>query len=130
MWKKINSPIVVCLIAVGGLLLIQTLSKPKLASEVRGLYQELMSIAEEGSNDAEKSLAIQKFATEISKQIKTGFSLGFKSNSDGKKDKDLEFIEVKDKVVVSGFKFVESSWGGRETFIFKLKNCPPQAKKF
>jgi len=103
MWKKVNSPIVVCLIAIAGLMFIQNLSKPKLASEVRGLYQELMDIAKDGANDAEKSQVIQQFATEISKQLKNGFSQGFKSDSDGKMDKDLEFIEVKESIFCTLF---------------------------
>ncbi len=124
MWNKINSPIVICLIVIVALLAFRASIKPKLATEIRGMYEELMTIAEEGANDAEKNKAIQKFAQEISKQIKMGFAQGFKSDTGNKTtiDKDLQFIELKKKIKISDIKFVPAKWQGREQFIFKIKN--------
>ena len=124
MWKTINSPIVIaviCLIAFG---LIIRPSKLKLASEIRGLYEELMKIAEEGSSDAEKTKAIRDFSKEIAAQIRTGFSAGFKTPDSGKKKKsdDQIFIEIQDKIFVSDFSTIESRYQSREEFMYKITN--------
>jgi hypothetical protein len=124
MWKVLNSPIVVCLVVVLALIGLRSSMKPKLAGEIRGVYDELMKIAEDGASDAEKSKAIQRFAQEVSRQLKTGFKEGFSSASDGKvrQDQDLEFLEVRKQVEIVGFKYIKSNWPNREQFLFKIKN--------
>lgn len=80
MWNKINSPIVITIIAVASLFVLRMAMKPKLASEIRGVYEELNAIIEDSASDAEKSKAIQNFTQEIGTQIREGFAAGFKSN--------------------------------------------------
>ena len=80
MWNKINSPIVITIIAVASLFVLRMTMKPKLASEIRGVYEELNAIIEDSASDAEKSKAIQNFTQEIGTQIREGFAAGFKSN--------------------------------------------------
>lgn len=122
MWNKINSPIVITIIAIASLFVFKATMKPKLASEIRGVYKELTAILEEGASDAEKNKAIQEFAQEIATQIREGFSSGFESNDTEKENKDKVYLETKDKIEIRGIKFVEAKWSGREGFIFQIKN--------
>jgi len=121
MWNKINSPIVITIIAVASLFVLNTTMKPKLASEVRSVYQELNTI-EDSASDAEKSKAIQNFVQEIGTQIREGFAAGFKSNDPQKENKNKTYVATKDKINISGINFVKSGWTGREKFIFVVKN--------
>lgn len=122
MWKKINSPIVITIIAIASLFVFKATMKPKLASEIRGAYNELTAILEEGASDMEKNKAIQKLAQEIGTQISEGFSVGFESKDTEKENKDKIYVETKNKIEIRGIKFVEAKWSGRETFIFQIKN--------
>lgn len=117
MWKKINSPIVITIIAIAAVFVFKATMKPKLASEIRGAYEELNAIIEDSASDAEKSKAIQTFAQEIATQIREGFAGGFK-----KENKDKMYVATKQKINISGIKFIKSKWPGREKFIFVVKN--------
>lgn len=122
MWKKINSPIVITIIAIASLFVFKATMKPKLANEIRGAYNELTAILEEGASDMEKNKAIQKLAQEIGTQISEGFSIGFESKDTEKENKDKIYLETKNKIEIRGIKFVEAKWRGREAFIFQIKN--------
>jgi hypothetical protein len=122
MWNKINSPIVITIIAIVSLFVLQRTNKLKLAAEVRGVYEELTGIIEDGSSDAQKSKAIQQFAQEIAAQMRAGFSAGMKSSNPKSMDKDKQFIETKKQIEVSGIKYVQSQWPQREKIIYKVKN--------
>ncbi len=122
MWKIINSPIVITIIAIAALFIFRATMKPKLASEIRGAYEELNSIIQDGASDAEKTKAIQQFAEEISKQFRAGFSAGFKSTEPEKNDEDKIFAAVKEKLSISGIKLVPTEWQNHEKIIFILKN--------
>jgi hypothetical protein len=120
MWKIINSPIVIAVIAIAAVFVLKATMKPKLASEIRGLYKELNAIIEDGASDAEKTRAIKEFAQEIATQIREGFSAGFKS--DVSQMEDNIYIATKQKIAISGIKFVKSTWPSREKIMFVLKN--------
>ena len=122
MWNKINSPIVITIIAIASVFVLKATMKPKLASEIRGAYEELNAIIEDSASDAEKSKAIQNFVQEIGTQIRNGFAAGFKSNDSQKENKDKIYVATKGKINISGIKFVESQWTGREKFIFVVHN--------
>ena len=122
MWKMINSPIVITIIAIITVFVLRGMTKPKLASEIRGAYEELVSIVEDGASDAEKSMAIKEFAEEISKQFREGFSAGLGSGNNQKNDKDKIFVATKQKVQISDIKYVKSKWQNSEEFMFVIKN--------
>ncbi|MGA2915251.1 MAG: hypothetical protein ABSE89_04425 [Sedimentisphaerales bacterium] len=122
MWKIINSPIVITIIAIAALFILRATTKPKLASEIRGAYTELNAIIEDGGSDAEKNKAIQKFAQEIATQIREGFSEGFRSNNPQKDDKDKVYLATKQKINISDIKFVKTDSPTNEKVVFVLKN--------
>ena len=117
MWKKINSPIVITIIVLLAVLVSKATRKPKLASEIRGAYEELSAIVEDGASDAEKSKAIQEFVQEIATQLRQGFSEGF-----GKDSEDKMYVATKDKVNILGIKFIKAKYPSRERFMFVVKN--------
>lgn len=124
MWNKINSPIVITIIAIASLFVLKATMKPKLATEIRGAYNELTAIVEDGTSDAEKSKAIQKLIEEIGSQIRTGLSNVFESKDANKNEKNPYkiYLDTKRKVVISDIKYIDAKWKGRENFIFKVKN--------
>lgn len=122
MWKTINSPIVITIIAIAAIFVLRATTKPKLASEIRGAYKELNAIIEDGGSDAEKNKAIQKFAQEMATQLRDGFEEGFKSDNPKKDDKDKVYLAAKQKINISDIKFVKTDWPTNEKVIFVLKN--------
>ena len=126
MWEKINSPIIVAVVVIIALFVLKNMEKPTLATEMRGAYEEFNAILEDSSSDAEKTKAIQQFATEVGTQIREGFQAGFSNpvGEDGKPipSKDKLFLEAKTHIVISEFKFVPAKWGGRDEFIYRVTN--------
>ncbi len=122
MWKYINSPIVIVVIAISALFIFAGTTKPRLATEIRAAYEELNKIIENGASDAEKTKAIQQFAKEVATQMHNGFSDGLKSNAPQKENKDKIFVDTKQKLIISGIKKVKSEWQNGEKIIYSLKN--------
>jgi hypothetical protein len=124
MWEKVNSPIFVAIVVIIALFILQNSRKPELASEIRGVYDEINSILEDGASDAEKSKAIQEFAAEIGSQIREGFKAGFQSpnGEDAEEDPLKMFLDTKSEVRIEQFKFITSKWEGRDEYIYKLTN--------
>ena len=125
MWQKMNSPIVITVIAISALFIFRASTKPNIAREIRGVYNELIAIVEDGASDAEKTRALQQFTQEIATQIRQGFQAGFASDSDGK-NKDKVYLQTKAKIEIHGVKSVQSNWPGREQFIFTIRNISDQ----
>lgn len=96
--------------------------KPRLASELRGVYEELNAIVKDGASDAKKSKAIQTFAQEISAQVRDGFSAGFKSTDTNKENRDMAYLKAKQKTGISSVKIVNAEWPGREKVLFVVTN--------
>jgi hypothetical protein len=116
--KIINSPIVVAIFVVVSLFILQAQTKPKIASEIRGVYEEIITIAEEASDDGEKSKAIQTFAEEIATQMREGFQAGFKSPEKEKKEsREEKFLRLKELVVLSKPEIISSSQKNTQNFI-------------
>jgi len=123
MWEKINSPIVVAVIVLVALFGFQKMEKPTFATELRGAYEELIAIAKDGKSDAEKTKAVQDFASEIFGQVREGISEGMGGDGDGKvDDRDQLFLDDRKLVVVEEFKFVPSKWDGRQSYIYRITN--------
>ena len=121
--KIINSPIVIAIFAVVSLFILRAQTKPKLASEIRGAYEELINIAEEAGSDGEKSKAIQAFAEEISTQIREGFQAGFKSPEQEKKEsREEKYLRMKELVVLSVPTTVKSAQKNTQTFMYQIIN--------
>lgn len=121
MWKTINSPIVIAVIAIAALLLLNA-SQRGPASEISATYDEINRILEDGASDAEKTKAIRMFATEMATQIREGFSQGWSAGSPDKQDEDALFLETKRKIEVKTVKYVDSKWPDHEKILFVLKN--------
>lgn len=119
--KVINSPIVITIIVIVSAFTLKSQMKPDFASEIRGAYDELISIAQDASGDAEKTKAIQDFAEQIASQLKTGFSSGF-SSKDDEESRDEKFLRIKKNVHVTGVKEIQSEWKGRQAIMFRLEN--------
>jgi hypothetical protein len=125
MWKILNSPIVVAVVAVLLLFGVMKLQKPRLAMEVRAVSAELDRIVREGGTDAEKAKAIRDFANSVASNLREGFSSGFSSGSDGVKELDAAertYLETKDKIEITNIKKVASSWDSREKYVYLIKN--------
>ena len=125
--KILNSPIFITILLIIVAFVLKSQIKTGMASEIRGAYDEIISIAEDATSDAQKTKAIQDFAEQIGTQVKSGFSIGFSSmDSNIKngeiKDKDAVFLEAKKKIQVTDVKEVQSEWSGRQSTIFKIKN--------
>lgn len=121
MWEKINSPILIAVIVIVAMFILQNSRKPELASEIRGVYEEINAILEDGASDAEKSKAIQEFVTEIGSQVREGFQAGFTS-AEGEDNPLKEFLDAKSDVKIEEFKFITSKWQGRDEYIYKITN--------
>ena len=125
--KILNSPIFITILVIIVAFVLKSKIKTGMASEIRGAYDEIISIAEDATSDAHKTKAIQDFAEQIGTQVKSGFSIGFSSmNGNIKngeiKDKDAVFLEAKKKIQVTDVKEVQSEWSGSQSTIFKIKN--------
>ena len=120
--KILNSPILITILVIIAAFVLKSQIKTGLASEIRGAYDEIISIAEDASSDAQKTKAIQDFAEQIGTQVRSGFSIGFSSKNGEIKDKDAVFLEAKKKIQVTDVKEVHSEWPGRQSTMFKIKN--------
>jgi len=121
--KIINSPLVITIIVIIAAFVIKSQMKPHLGSEIRGAYEEIISIAEDASSDVEKTKAIQDFAQQISTQLRAGFSSGFSPNEeDEEESKESKFLRTKTGIKLDGIKEVPSQFSGRQSFIFSISN--------
>lgn len=125
MWKMINSPVVVVILASLLLIGVLNLQKPRMAMELRAVSEELDKIIQEGGSDSEKAKAIRDFANSIASNLKDGFSSGFGSNTNDIKEldqKELAFIKVKELLTITDVKQVDSGWDSQEKHIFTIQN--------
>jgi len=118
MWNKMNSPIVIATLAIASLFVLRLTWKPRLASEIRGAYQELMHILEESASDMEKNEAIRRFVQEMAAQAREGFAQGFGQD----KNEDKVYLDTRSNIQIKGLKFVKSQWPNREKLIFVVAN--------
>ena len=70
MWKIINSPIVIATLVVASLIAYDHFRKNTTASEIRGVYEEVLSISEDAKTDLEKKKIIESFVRESVKQVR------------------------------------------------------------
>jgi hypothetical protein len=119
--KIINSPIVITIIVIVAAFVLKNQTKPQLASEIRGAYDEIIAIAEEAGSDTEKTEAIREFSEQIATQLKAGFSSGFSSGGDDE-SREEKFLRTKKNVNISELREIQSEWNGRQTVLFKIEN--------
>ena len=96
MWRILNSPIVITILIVIALFSYDQLKKNKAASEIRAVYEELISISEDAKDDLERKKLIEGFVKEAGKQIRDGF--GFFDNEEDKRiqaEENKLFFETK-----------------------------------
>ena len=121
--KIINSPIVITIIIIISAFVLKTQMKTDLALEIRGAYDEIISIAEDAGSDTGKTRAIQDFAEQIALQLKQGFSAGFSSNRDENGESpDEKFLRIKKNVHVTEVRQVQSEWPGKQSILFRVEN--------
>lgn len=118
--KLINSPIVIAVIVIIAAFVLKAQTKPHLASEIRGAYDEIIRIAEEAGADAEKTEAIREFSEQIASQLKAGFSSGFSSGDT--ESREAKFLRARQDVSIAEVREIQSEWNGRQTVLFKIEN--------
>ena len=89
MWKTINSPIVITVFVIVAIISYDQLRRDVVSSEIRGVYNELISIGEDAKNDLERKKLIESFVAEAAKQVSDGFG----SFSLGNEDDALKRVE-------------------------------------
>ena len=99
--------------------------KDKVASEIRAVYNELLSITEDAKNDLERKRLIEGFVKEAGKQVRDAF--GSFSNEDDKKKQAEEnkiYFETKKMVEVVPPKIIENKQFSQvqKLIIYKIKN--------
>jgi len=126
--KYLNSPIVITGIVILAAFVLKHQSKPKLAHEIRGVYDEMISIAEDASSSPERTKAVQDFAEQLATQLRDGFSAGFSSNNEEKEKKesrDQKFLRIKQDIKIKDIKEIPSKDNDRQYFLFKVSNESP-----
>ncbi|MGC6454905.1 MAG: hypothetical protein ACON39_03790 [Coraliomargaritaceae bacterium] len=123
MKNTINSPIVITVIVIISLFVLKSQMNSRLGSELRGVYEELIAIAEDASSDVEKTKAIQDFSEQISRQIKEGFSIGLSSNGNEKEEsRDSKILRVKKEIKLLEIQELPSAYDNRQSFYCTIKN--------
>ena len=109
MWKIVNSPIVIAVFVLIALFSYGQLKKNKVASEIRAVYKELISITEDAKDDLERKKLIEGLVKEAGKQIRDGFGF-FNTEEDKKKqaEENKLFFETKKMVEISTPRIIEN----------------------
>jgi len=125
MWKIINSPIIIMTLVLVSLFSYDQLRENTASSEIRAVYEELISISEDAKDDLERKKLIEGFVKEAGKQIKEGFG-SFNNEEDKKKkaEENKHFFETKRLVLTSPPKIVENTQHSniQKTVIYQVKN--------
>jgi len=125
MWKIINSPIIITTLVLVSLFSYDQLRENTASSEIRAVYEELISISEDAKDDLERKKLIEGFVKEAGKQIKEGFG-SFNNEEDQKKkaEENKHFFETKKLVLTSLPKIVENTQHSniQKTVIYQVKN--------
>jgi len=125
MWKIINSPIIITTLVLVSLFSYDQLRENTVSSEIRAVYEELISISEDAKDDLERKKLIEGFVKEAGKQIKEGFG-SFNNEEDKKKkaEENKHFFETKKLVLTSLPKIVENTQHSniQKTVIYQVKN--------
>ena len=125
MWKIINSPIIIMTLVLVSLFSYDQLRENTASSEIRAVYEELISISEDAKDDLERKKLIEGFVKEAGKQIKEGFG-SFNNEEDKKKkaEENKHFFETKKLVLTSPPKIVENTQHSniQKTVIYQVKN--------
>lgn len=125
MWKIINSPIIIMTLVLVSLFSYDQLRENTASSEIRAVYEELISISEDAKDDLERKKLIEGFVKEAGKQIKEGFG-SFDNEEDKKKkaEENKHFFETKKLVLTSLPKIVENTQHSniQKTVIYQVKN--------
>lgn len=123
MSKFLNSPLFIALLVIASFYLIKTQTKPVLASEISGVYEEVIRIAEEGGSDIEKTKALESFAKEVASQLRSGFSMGFASEEKEKEEsREAKFLRIKEAIKIIDYKELETGRNSTQEFVYRLKN--------
>jgi hypothetical protein len=127
MWKIINSPIVITVIAIVAIFSYGQFRKNIVSSEIRGVYEELVSIGEDAKDDLERKKLIESFVAEAAKQVSDGFgsfSLGNEDEAKKRAEKNKHYFQVKKQIKVSEPRVVENKQYSnvQKTVLYKITN--------
>lgn len=118
MEKIFNSPIFITLLVLGSLLGYHQYNKNMAASEIRAVYDELISISDDAKDDLEKKKIIKEIISEGISQVKEAFAEasavskfndGKPSYEDQQKIENKRYFEAKSKIVFSSPTVVEDT---------------------
>lgn len=137
MGKIINTPIFITLLVLSSLFAYHQYNKNIAASEIRGVYEELLEISEDANNDLEKKKLVKRFIAEGISQVKEAFSeaststpgeLSYEEKQKIKEDKQkLEnenFFKVKQQITFTAPNIVEDNQYSnvKRKYVYKLTN--------
>ena len=125
MWKIINSPIVIAIVIILSFITYDHFRKNSGASEMRGLYNELLSISEDATGDLEKKKIISSFVKEASKQMREGFSsFGNDEHKNKQAKENKHYFEVKKQIQITKPKVMETKRYSKtqKVVIYQVKN--------
>lgn len=129
MWKVINSPIIITIVALLLLVSYDQYRKGPAANEIRGIYDELLSISEDATSDLEKKKIITSFVKEAGKQIREGFN-SFNNEEQRKKkaEENKHYFDIRKKVHITKPKVVETKRYSKtqKSVIYQVKNNSPE----
>ena len=125
MWKTLNSPIIIAALVLVAIFTYDQLREDSASSEIREIYEELVSIGEDAKDDLERKKIIQGFVKEAGKQLSEGLgSLNSEAKKKEKAEENKHFFEVRSLVEISTPKIIENTEYSniKKSVIYHVKN--------
>lgn len=130
--KFINSPIFITLLVLLTLLSYHSFNKNIAASEIRSVYNELLSISEDAKNDLEKKKIIEGFVKESLKQFNNALPKNEnneKNDFETKQEKENQlYFSTKRKIEITQPNIINNLANSnvKRKYIYKVKNNSDQ----
>ena len=125
MWKTLNSPIIITALVLAAIFTYDQLRGNSASSEIREVYEELVSISEDAKDDLERKKIIEGFVKEAGKQLSEGLgSFNSEAKKKEKAEENKHFFEVKSLVEISSPKIIENKEYSniKKSVIYHVKN--------
>lgn len=127
--RFINSPIFITLLVLLTLLSYHSYNKNVAASEIRSVYNELLSISEDAKNDLEKKKIIENFVKESLKQFNDAFPKKGKDDFEIKQENENQlYFSTKQNIELTQPKIIDNLANSnvKRKYIYKVKNNSDQ----
>lgn len=127
MWRTLNSPFVIALLAIAGLLVWEQLRQGSAARSARAFYEELIAVAEDASSDLERTQIVRTLISETGNQISQGFSAAFTGNSEEARAQRAaeqeRYFRIRSQIEVTDPRLVTPAQNrGQESIVFQVTN--------